>query len=77
MRIRRWHRRPRAVPNWKNTSGVKPQIGPNTTGTRQIVAQTEVTLADVRFVADRWVLKTSSGKLAHSANRDKYLEAFL
>jgi acyl-CoA synthetase (AMP-forming)/AMP-acid ligase II len=43
---------------------------------RQIVAQTEVTLADVRFVADRWVLKTSSGKLAHSANRDKYLEAF-
>ncbi len=44
---------------------------------RQIVAQTEVTLADVRFVESRWVLKTSSGKLARSANRDKYLEAFI
>ena len=43
---------------------------------RQIIAQTEVTLADVRFVESRWVLKTSSGKLARSANRDKYLETF-
>jgi acyl-CoA synthetase (AMP-forming)/AMP-acid ligase II len=43
---------------------------------RQIVAQTEVSLADVRFVETRWVLKTSSGKLARSANRDKYLETF-
>lgn len=40
---------------------------------RQIVAQTEVTLADVRFVETRWIIKTSSGKLARSANRDKYL----
>jgi acyl-CoA synthetase (AMP-forming)/AMP-acid ligase II len=43
---------------------------------RQIIAQTEVTLADVRFVSARWVLKSSSGKLARSANRDKYLETF-
>lgn len=43
---------------------------------RQIIAQTEVTLADVRFVESRWILKTSSGKLARSANRDKYLHTF-
>jgi acyl-CoA synthetase (AMP-forming)/AMP-acid ligase II len=43
---------------------------------RQIVAQTEITLADVRFVASRWVIKTSSGKLARGANRDKYIETF-
>ncbi|MCB8946336.1 MAG: AMP-binding protein [Ardenticatenaceae bacterium] len=43
---------------------------------RQIVAQTEVTLADVRFVPPRWLIKTSSGKLARSANRDKYLQTF-
>lgn len=39
----------------------------------RIVQQTEVTLADVRFVEERWVLKTSSGKLARAANREKYL----
>ena len=43
---------------------------------RQIVTQTEITLTDVRLVEHRWVLKTSSGKLARSANRDKYLQTF-
>lgn len=43
---------------------------------QQIVAQTEVTLNDVRFVAERWVLKTSSGKLARAANREKYVGEF-
>ena len=38
----------------------------------QIVRETEVTLADVRFVAERWVIKTSSGKLARADNRAKY-----
>jgi acyl-CoA synthetase (AMP-forming)/AMP-acid ligase II len=42
----------------------------------QIVKETEVTLADVRFVNERWVIKTSSGKLARGDNRDKYLREF-
>ncbi len=41
-----------------------------------IVQQTEVTLAGVRLVEGAWVLKTSSGKIARSANRDKYLQVF-
>ncbi len=43
---------------------------------RQVVAQTEVTLADVRLVEDRWVIKTSSGKIGRADNRQKYLEQF-
>ena len=43
---------------------------------QQIVRQTEVTLADVRLVGKRWLIKTSSGKIARSANRDKYLREF-
>jgi acyl-CoA synthetase (AMP-forming)/AMP-acid ligase II len=42
----------------------------------QIVRETEVTLADVRFVDQRWVLKTSSGKLARGDNREKYMKLF-
>lgn len=42
----------------------------------QIVAQTEVTLADVRLVEDRWVIKTSSGKIGRADNREKYLREF-
>jgi fatty-acyl-CoA synthase len=40
---------------------------------RRVVAQTEVTLADVHLVGRKWLIKTSSGKIARSANRDKYL----
>ncbi len=40
---------------------------------KKIVQQTEVTLADVRLVGPRWLIKTSSGKIARAANRDKYL----
>ena len=43
---------------------------------QQVVAQTEVTLADVRLVKDRWVIKTSSGKIGRVDNRQKYLEQF-
>ena len=43
---------------------------------QQVVAQTEVTLADVRLVEDRWVIKTSSGKIGRADNRQKYLEQF-
>lgn len=44
---------------------------------QEIVKQTEVTLADVRLVEQRWLIKTSSGKIARSANRDKYIREFL
>ena len=43
---------------------------------QQIVAQTEVTLADVRLIDDRWVIKTSSGKIARADNREKYIKEF-
>jgi acyl-CoA synthetase (AMP-forming)/AMP-acid ligase II len=43
---------------------------------QQIVAQTEVTLADVRLVEGRWVIKTSSGKIGRADNREKYLKQF-
>ena len=40
---------------------------------RRIAQHTDVTLRDVRLVDGRWLIKTSSGKLARAANRDKYL----
>ena len=43
---------------------------------QQVVQQTEVTLADVRLVDGRWLIKTSSGKIARGDNRDKYLKQF-
>ena len=43
---------------------------------QQVVAQTEVTLADVRLVENRWVIKTSSGKIGRADNREKYLRLF-
>jgi fatty-acyl-CoA synthase len=42
----------------------------------QIVRQMDITLADVRLVERRWLIKTSSGKIARTANRDKYLREF-
>jgi hypothetical protein len=36
-----------------------------------------IALADVRLVRERdWVIKTTSGKIARSANREKYLKEF-
>jgi fatty-acyl-CoA synthase len=44
---------------------------------RQRMAQElDVTLGDVRLVDRRWVIKTSNGKLARPANRDRYLQEF-
>ena len=40
---------------------------------RRIAQQTEVTLHDVRLMDGRWLIKTSSGKLARAANREKYV----
>jgi fatty-acyl-CoA synthase len=40
---------------------------------RRVVAQTEVALKDVRLVGRKWLIKTSSGKIARAANREKYL----
>jgi len=39
----------------------------------RIAQQTEVTLHDVRLIGSPWLIKTSSGKLARAANREKYL----
>lgn len=36
----------------------------------------EVTLSDLRLVGRDWVLKTSSGKITRSANREKYFREF-
>ena len=43
---------------------------------RQIVERTEITLADLRLVTGRWLIKTSSGKIARNDNRQKYLKEF-
>lgn len=43
---------------------------------KRVVQQTEVTLSDVRLVEERWVIKTSSGKIARADNRQKYLREF-
>jgi acyl-CoA synthetase (AMP-forming)/AMP-acid ligase II len=40
----------------------------------QIARQTEVTVNDVLVVEAKWLHKTSSGKIARGANRDKYLQ---
>ncbi len=39
----------------------------------RVVQRTEVVLKDVRLVERRWLIKTSSGKIARAANREKYL----
>jgi len=41
---------------------------------RRVVQRTEVALSDVRLVSKRWLIKTSSGKISRSANRDKYVK---
>ena len=40
---------------------------------RRIARQTEVTLHDVRLMDRPWLIKTSSGKLARAANRERHL----
>lgn len=39
----------------------------------RVAKETEVSLSDVRVVDLKWLHKTSSGKIARGANRDKYL----
>jgi acyl-CoA synthetase (AMP-forming)/AMP-acid ligase II len=39
---------------------------------RRVAHELDLALGDVRFVAPGWVVKTSSGKLARDANREKY-----
>ena len=40
---------------------------------QHVTRSSDVALRQVRIVEPRWLLKTSSGKIARSANRDKYL----
>lgn len=44
---------------------------------RRVVQRSEVALTDVRLVGERWLIKTSSGKISRSANRDKYVKEML
>ncbi len=44
---------------------------------KMIVQQSEIALSDVRLVGERWLIKTSSGKISRSANREKYLQHFI
>ena len=37
------------------------------------LGSSDITLRAVHIVGPRWLLKTSSGKIARAANRDKYL----
>jgi fatty-acyl-CoA synthase len=40
---------------------------------RAVTAGSEITLRYVKIVKERWLIKTSSGKLTRTANRDKFL----
>jgi len=42
---------------------------------RRVTGELDITLGDVMLVPGRWIVKTSSGKLARSENRRKYLAA--
>jgi fatty-acyl-CoA synthase len=41
-----------------------------------VVQQATVTVSYVQLVSDGWLIKTSSGKIARAANRDKWLREF-
>jgi fatty-acyl-CoA synthase len=43
----------------------------------RVVQRSEVALSDIRLVSRKWLIKTSSGKLSRSANRDKYIQEFI
>lgn len=45
----------------------------NKTIRQEVVRQSQVTVSYVQLVGERWLIKTSSGKIARSANRDKWL----
>ena len=44
---------------------------------RRVAHQTDVVVHDVRVLGRRWVQKSSSGKVARSANRAQYVQEFL
>jgi acyl-CoA synthetase (AMP-forming)/AMP-acid ligase II len=39
---------------------------------QEVARQSMVTVSYVKLVGDRWLIKTSSGKIARAANRDKW-----
>lgn len=43
---------------------------------QRVLHHVGIALSDVRLVEQRWLLKTSSGKLPRSLNREKYLQEF-
>ena len=45
----------------------------NKTIRQEVARQSMVTVSYVQLVGERWLIKTSSGKIARAANRDKWL----
>ena len=45
----------------------------NKTIRQEVARQSMVTVSYVHLVGERWLIKTSSGKIARSVNRDKWL----
>jgi fatty-acyl-CoA synthase len=43
---------------------------------QRVLQQSDVALSDIRFVEKRWLIKTSSGKISRSSNREKYIQEF-
>ena len=43
---------------------------------RHVLQQSDVAISDIRFVEKRWLIKTSSGKISRSSNREKYIREF-
>jgi acyl-CoA synthetase (AMP-forming)/AMP-acid ligase II len=43
----------------------------------RVVQRSEVSLGDIRLVSRTWLIKTSSGKISRSANREKYIQQFI
>lgn len=43
---------------------------------RRVLQQSDVAISDIRFVEKRWLIKTSSGKISRSSNRERYIREF-
>ncbi len=56
--------------NDESISGIETEIR------QKVVRETEIVLMDVKLVSERWLIKTSSGKIARKDNRDKYFREF-
>jgi acyl-CoA synthetase (AMP-forming)/AMP-acid ligase II len=56
-----------------DTTDLEEQVAIGDAIRKHVTQSSDVALRQVRIVEPRWLLKTSSGKTARAANRDKYL----